>query len=128
MRKQFFVSRDINQNHNMGKSSDINFKVKLDENQVPEKIDWSASDVGEESSCKAMLVSLWDEKENNTLRIDLWTKEMTVDDMKKFFHQSIMTMADTFERATNENDMAKEMKEFGTAFAEKMGLVGPVSD
>ena len=123
MHKQFFVSRDINQNHNMSKSSDINFKVQLDENQVPEKIDWTASDAGEESSCKAMLVSLWDEKENNTLRIDLWTKEMTVDDMKKFFHQSIMTMADTFERATNETEMAKEMKDF----AQKMGLVGFVN-
>ncbi|MBL4624756.1 MAG: gliding motility protein GldC [Flavobacteriales bacterium] len=107
----------------MSTPSDINFKVHLDENKVPEKIDWSASDVGEESSCNAMLVSLWDEKENNTLRIDLWTKEMTVDDMKRFFHQSIVTMADTFERATNEADMAEEMRAFGTTFAEKMGLL-----
>ena len=123
----FLEIQGINQNNNMSKSSDINFKVQLDENQVPEKIDWTASDAGEESSCKAMLVSLWDEKENNTLRIDLWTKEMTVDEMKKFFHQSIMTMADTFERATNETEMAKEMKEFGTKFAEKMDLIGPMN-
>ncbi|MDA9563745.1 gliding motility protein GldC [Flavobacteriales bacterium] len=111
----------------MGKSSDINFKVHLDENQVPEKIEWAASDAGEESTCDAVMLSLWDEKEKNTLRIDLWTKEMTVDDMKRFFHQSIVTMADTFERATNEGEMAKEMREFGVNFAEKMGLIDPVN-
>ncbi len=111
----------------MGKSSDINFKVHLDENQVPEKIEWAASDAAEESTCDAVMLSLWDEKEKNTLRIDLWTKEMTVDDMKRFFHQSIVTMADTFERATNEGEMAKEMREFGVNFAEKMGLIDPVN-
>ena len=109
----------------MSNTSDINFKIHLDENKVPEKIDWSASDTGDESSCKAILLALWDEKENNTLRIDLWTKEMAIDDMKRFFHQSIVTMADTFERATNEDEMAKEMREFGNTFAEKMGLLTP---
>ena len=111
----------------MGKTSDINFKVHLDENQVPEKIDWSASDAGEESACDAMMLSLWDAKEKNTLRIDLWTKDMTVDDMKRFFHQSIVTMADTLERATNEAEMAKEMRAFGVGFAEKMGLIAPIN-
>lgn len=111
----------------MGKSSDINIKVHLDENQVPEKIEWSASDAGEESTSDAVMLSLWDEKEKNTLRIDLWTKDMTVDDMKRFFHQSIVTMADTFERATNEGEMAKEMRAFGVDFAEKMGLIDPVN-
>ena len=111
------------------KQSEINIKVSLDENHVPQKITWNSKDDVQDASseCKALMMSLWDAKENNTLRIDLWTKEMTVDDMTKFFHQSIMTMADTFERATNETDMAKEMKEFGTDFAEKMCLVGPVN-
>lgn len=107
----------------MSKSSEIKFTVHLDEHHVPEKIDWEASDANEKSSCKAMLTSLWDENENNTLRIDLWTKDMLVDDMKRFFHQTIVTMSDTLERATGETEMAKEMKEFGTHFAEKMKLM-----
>jgi hypothetical protein len=28
---------------------------------------------------------------------------MTVDEMKQFFHQSLLTMADTFEKATGES-------------------------
>lgn len=102
------------------KRSEIKFTVELDENHVPERIEWAAEDGNAQSTCKATLISLWDEKEQNTLRIDLWTKEMTVDDMKAFFHQNIMTMADTFQRATGEEKMAMQMREFGEYFAEHM--------
>ena len=67
-----------------------------------------------------MIVSLWDAKENNTLRIDLWTKEMMLDEMKHFFYQSIITMSDTYERATNDKAIAEEMREFGKMIGEKM--------
>ncbi|HPF91596.1 MAG: gliding motility protein GldC [Flavobacteriales bacterium] len=102
------------------KTSEIKLTVHLDANHVPERIDWEAEDNGERSSSKAILLSLWDEKEKNTLRIDLWTKEMTVEEMKAFFHQNILTMADTFERATGEGKMAAQMRDFGAYFAEHM--------
>ncbi|MEO8589451.1 MAG: gliding motility protein GldC [Flavobacteriales bacterium] len=102
------------------KTSDIRLTVHLDENQVPERIDWHAEDTATKSSSKAVLLSLWDEKEKNTLRIDLWTKEMTVEEMKAFFHQNILTLADTFERATGEGKMAAQMRDFGAYFAEHM--------
>lgn len=107
------------------KKSDINLSILLDENAVPEAIQWNASDSGINGlqSAKAMMLALWDEKEKNTLRIDLWTKEMNTDEMKNFFYQTIMTMADTFERATGEDKMAKEMREFGMDFGEKMELI-----
>ncbi|MBK6756019.1 MAG: gliding motility protein GldC [Flavobacteriales bacterium] len=82
------------------KTSDIHLSVQLDDNHVPVRIDWEAEDGGVKSSSKAVLLSLWDEQEKNTLRIDLWTKEMSVEEMKAFFHQNILTLADTFERAT----------------------------
>lgn len=106
----------------MSKKSKINFTVSLDENHVPEKIEWSATDTGEEDvkDAKAMIISLWDAKENNTLRIDLWTKEMMLDEMKHFFYQSIITMSDTYERATNDKPIADEMREFGKMIGEKM--------
>ncbi len=106
----------------MSKKSEINFTISLDENHVPEKIEWQASDTGEEElkDAKAMIISLWDAKENNTLRIDLWTKEMMLDEMKHFFYQSIITMSDTYERATNDKAIAEEMREFGKMIGEKM--------
>ncbi|MCC6540743.1 MAG: gliding motility protein GldC [Flavobacteriales bacterium] len=102
------------------KTSDIRLSVQLDANNVPERIDWEAQENGAKSSSKAVLLSLWDEKEKNTLRIDLWTKEMTVEEMKAFFHQNILTMADTFERATGEGRMAAQMRDFADYFAEHM--------
>lgn len=102
------------------KTSDIRLSVHLDANNVPERIDWEADDTATKSTSKAILLSLWDEQEKNTLRIDLWTKEMTVEEMKAFFHQNILTLADTFERATGEGKMAAQMRDFGAYFAEHM--------
>lgn len=104
------------------KKSEIKFEITLDEHHIPEKLKWTASDANDAGECKAVMMSMWDEKDQNSLRIDLWTKEMKVDEMKKFFHQSLLTMSDTFERATNEKDMADEMRGFAKSFAEKMGL------
>lgn len=102
------------------KESDIIIRVHTDENQVPDHIEWKAEDGREQGVGKAMLLSFWDGEDLNTLRIDLWTKEMTTDEMKAFFHQNILTMADTFERATNEDKMAAQMRDFADYFAEHM--------
>ena len=107
------------------KTSEINFKVTLDENQLPVAIHWEATDSGEPGvkSCKSVMLSMWDAKENGTLRIDLWTKDMLVDEMKLFFHQTLVSMASTLERATGEDKMAGDMKDFCNHFAEKLNLV-----
>lgn len=107
-------------------TSDIVLKVKLDQHKVPEQIFWDATDnkvVNREA--RAMMLSVWDPNENNTLRVDLWTKEMTVDDMKKFIHQSILMMADTLQRSTGETLMAETMRDFGQYYGEKLGLIDP---
>lgn len=107
------------------KKSTITFTVELDENDVPENISWSAegSDKGDNNNSKAVMLSLWDQEENNTLRIDLWTKAMMVDEMKKFACQDIITMADSFARATGENEIAEEIREFGKSIAIKLGVL-----
>lgn len=103
--------------------SEIKFLVELDENRVPEKLTWTAKDGGVElEEAKAIMLSVWDAKSKETLRIDLWTKEMPVDEMKQFFHQTLVAMADTFLRATNDEKMAETMKDFCEYFAEKMEL------
>ena len=77
-------------------TSEIKFLVELDENRVPEKLTWTAQDGGVQlEEAKAMLLSIWDGQAQETLRIDLWTKEMPVDEMKLFFHQTLTAMADT---------------------------------
>lgn len=104
--------------------SEIKFNVELDENRVPEKIQWTAPDGGINSeAAKAIMLSIWDSKTQETLRIDLWTKDMPVDEMKKFFHQTLVAMADTFQRATNDEAMSDTMRDFCEYFAEKMELV-----
>ena len=105
------------------KTSEINFKVTLDENNLPLKIGWEAASMNEKSSCKSVLISLWDAKENNTLKIDLWTKDMMVDEMKIFFHQTLLSMADTLIRSTGEEKMAEDLKDYCAHFAEKMNLL-----
>lgn len=104
-------------------TSEIKITVALDENRIPEKLTWSAQDGGvEHEEAKAMLLSIWDSAMQETLRIDLWTKDMPVDEMKKFFHQTLVAMADTFQRATQDEKMADTMRDFCDYFAEKMEL------
>ncbi len=104
-------------------TSEIKFLVELDENRVPEKLTWTAQDGGVEAEeAKAMMLSIWDNKAQETLRIDLWTKDMPVDEMKLFFHQTLVAMSDTFRRATNDEKMADTMKDFCDYFAEKLEL------
>ena len=105
------------------KTSEIKFTVKLDENNLPLSIDWESTDGKEKSGCKSVMISLWDAKENNTLRIDLWTKDMLIDDMKRFYHQSLLSMGDTFKRATGEEKIVEDLKDFCHHFAEKMELL-----
>ncbi len=104
-------------------TSNIELKVALDENRVPEKLSWTAPDGGiNNAEAKAMLLSVWDHKAQEALRIDLWTKDMPVDEMKVFFHQTLTAMSDTFYRATQDEKMTATMKDFCDYFAEKLEL------
>jgi gliding motility-associated protein GldC len=104
-------------------TSTISIQVALDENKVPESLSWTAPDGGiTQEEAKAMLLSIWDAKSKETLRIDLWTKDMPVDEMKIFFHQTLVAMAETFQRATEETKMADTMRDFCDYFAEKLEL------
>ncbi len=107
------------------KKSDIRIDVNLDENHVPETISWSASDSADHQNqpCKAVFANFWDPNSKSTMRIDLWTKDMTVDEMKHFFVQSMLSMADTFDRATGEKEHAEALRKFSKAFGEKLKVL-----
>ena len=103
--------------------SKISVEVGLDENKVPEALNWSAEDGGvTDQSAKAMMLSVWDHNAQESLRIDLWTKDMPVDQMKVFFHQTLVSMSDTYYRATQDEKMTETMKDFCAYFAEKLNL------
>ena len=101
--------------------SSIIIDVHTDENRVPDGISWKATDTGVEDpqKAKAMMLSFWDGAEKTALRIDLWTKDMMVDEMADFFYQTMMTMADTYGRATKYTDQVEEMKKFAHNFYDK---------
>ncbi|MEY4432478.1 MAG: hypothetical protein RLZZ44_608 [Bacteroidota bacterium] len=104
-------------------TSEIKFEIELDPNRVPEKLYWTAADGGiTREEAKAFMLSIWDSKAKETMRIDLWTKDMPVDEMKIFFHQTLVAMSDTFKRATDDEKMAATMKDFCDYFAEKLEL------
>ena len=49
----------------MSTKKEIKFTVSLDENHIPENIEWTASEGGGVSNeeIKAMMISVWDPKE-----------------------------------------------------------------
>ena len=101
--------------------SSIVIKVNLDEEKMPSGISWSAPEPSPENTrkAKAFLLSLWDGADKTALRIDLWTKDMMIDEMEDFFYQTLMTLADTYQRATRHDDLAAEMKKFANSLYQK---------
>lgn len=104
----------------MAKSS-IVIDVDLDENRIPQNIEWKATDnsVANAQPAKAVMLSLWDGADKTALRIDLWTQKMMVDEMADFYYQTFMTMADTFARATRQTELVEDIKKFAQDFYHK---------
>lgn len=106
------------------KKSEINIQVGLNSNNLPIQMKWSANDGGmNEAPASAFMLSIWDPKEKNTMKIDLWTKEMSIEEMKQFFHQTLLTMADTFEKATGEHLISEDLRDYCFHFASKMDIL-----
>ncbi|WP_158826269.1 gliding motility protein GldC [Mucilaginibacter lacusdianchii] len=106
------------------KRAEIKIIVDLDDNNVPENITWESTDskTQEALPVKSFMLALWDHNYKNTLRIDLWTKDMPVDEMKKFFFETLQTMGDSFLRATGETNIVEDLRDYCAHFAEKMEI------
>jgi len=106
--------------------SKIEINVELDEKKVPSKIEWSSTDQGGESKeVKAMFISLFDKETLDTYKIDLWTKDLQVMEMDRFVFQGLRSLADTYMKATNNQEMANDMRRFVQYFGEKTGIIPP---
>ncbi|MBS7563388.1 gliding motility protein GldC [Mucilaginibacter sp. Bleaf8] len=106
------------------KRAEIKLIVDLDDNNVPQNITWESTDskTQEALPVKSFMLALWDHNYKNTLRIDLWTKDMPVDEMKKFFFETLQTMGDSFLRATGEKNIVEDLRDYCAHFAEKMEI------
>jgi hypothetical protein len=100
------------------KQSEISINVGLNSEKHPVKIEWAAQDSGLDGTkeSKAMMLAFWDKLEKSTMRIDLWTTEMSVEEMQFFTYETLRSMADSYERATSDKELSKEIREFANKF------------
>jgi gliding motility-associated protein GldC len=106
------------------RTAEIRLTVDLDADNVATRIQWEAAEASGRgpAACQSMLLSVWDSGRKTTSAIDLWTRDMTIDDMNVFFFQVLHKMADTYLRATKNESMAQSIHEFGDRFGQGLGL------
>ena len=103
----------------------LKFEVTLDENNLPEGIDMLGDEVDDSSiNLKALMIAAWDSKKKETLRVDIWTKDMPVNDMFILYHQNMMGMATSLEKSTGESKLAEGLRDYCAFFAEKTKILG----
>lgn len=108
------------------KTSQLRITVGLDEKNVPVAIEWDADDRPANSpsvKCKAILLSLFERESLDTMKIDLWTKDMQVNEMDRFFFQTLRALADTYFKATQNRELAVDMQRFVQYFGEKTEIL-----
>ncbi len=113
---------------NMPKKTSIHIEIDLDKENVPAGIRWKASDgpQGPEAhDAKGMLLAFFDAQNLETFKIDLWTKDMQVIEMDRFFFQTLRALADTYYRATQNADLANDMQRFVQYFGQKIEIIPP---
>ena len=102
----------------------LKFEVELDENHLPVNIEMYADNSENESNIKALMISAWAAQTKETLRIDLWSKDMPVHDMLIMCHQSMMGMATTLEKATGHDKIAGALRDYCDFFAKETKIQG----
>ena len=106
------------------KKSKISFEIELDKNNLPQSIMLNTTDGHLENvDVKSFLISAWDKKTNDTMRIDLWTKDMMVNEMLIMYHQTLLSMANSLEKATNEHKLADVLRDYCAFFGEQSGII-----
>jgi gliding motility-associated protein GldC len=103
----------------------VTLSVGLDENKLPETLSWDASGVNDvgNKNIKAFLLSMFDDETRETLKIDLWVKDFQIMEMDRFFYQTFRAMCDTYQKSTQNNDLANAMRDFTQYFGEKTGII-----
>ena len=102
----------------------ISFEIELDENHLAEKIKMSSADSDKDiDKIKSILISMWDSNQPNSLNISLWTKDMPLNDMFIFYHQTLITMAKNLEKATDNQKVSAALVNFAEKFAKLSNIL-----
>ena len=104
------------------KESKITINISLNENHIPNKISVISSDDKTPKEIKSFMLSLWDAKQKETLKIDLWTKDMLLDEMKFFLCQSISSLKQVAKRSLDNDKIAKKIDDFSFEIAKELGI------
>ncbi|KRO55283.1 MAG: gliding motility protein GldC [Cryomorphaceae bacterium BACL11 MAG-121001-bin54] len=103
----------------------LKFEIELDENHLPINIKMDASDgAANEGDIKALMISAWAAKTKETLRIDLWTKDMPINEMFIMYHQTMTAMATSLEKATGQDKLAGALRDYCEFFAQETKIKG----
>ena len=106
------------------KKSQIKIDITLGEHNIPEELAWSVPDQKQlDQKAKGMLLAFFDEQSRETLKIDLWTKEMQVVEMDRFMYQTLRALTDTYFRATSNEKLAGAMQQFVQYFGEETEII-----
>ena len=104
----------------------IKLEVTLDDQNIPQQIDWSSDDPpskGTPAEAKAFFLSIFDKKQLETLKIDLWNTDFEVGEMNRMTYYTLKGLADTFYKATNNADLANHIARFAQFMGEEMGIL-----
>ena len=105
---------------------DINIAVELDDNNVPQSIKWTSDDPpsnGKEADAKAFFLSIFDKASLETLKIDLWSTEFEIGEMNRMTYYTLRGMADSYFRATNNQEISNDIARFAQYFGEELGIL-----
>ena len=102
----------------------INIEVQLNENNIPELISWVATDEkNDKKNAESFFLSFWDTETKNSFNIDLWTKNMTMEEMNFFIFQNLLKMSNILERSTGDERLVKKMKDFSKNFGKMANVI-----
>jgi gliding motility-associated protein GldC len=95
--------------------SEINFEIQLDKDRIPEKIFWDATENPNEgiNETKAISISVWDHYHRGLLGINLWTKDMPVDEMNHFAVDMIGNLVQMINDSTQDPKMVAILENAG---------------
>lgn len=105
------------------RNSEIRIAIRLDETKMPIDMQLDGTDFPEAQPVKAMLLSVFDQDRRETLKIDLWTKDMQVIEMDRFMYQTLRGLADTYRTATNNTALANAMRQFVDYFGQESEII-----
>ena len=105
--------------------SKLTFDLELDDNNVPKKIIMNSSDnQAKNVLLKSLMIAAWDQKTKETLIVPLWTKDMMVNEMFIMYHQTLMSMANTLSKSTDQDKLAGALRDYCKFFAEETKIIG----